>query len=811
MLKNYLKIAIRNSIRHKLHTIINTLSLSIGIACGILILLFINEELTFDSFHTKADGIYRLWLEEKYEGEEFVNSVTPLVLAGELKSNFPEVKRITQYHPNNTIVKVGDETFNEIMNLVSPDFFEIFDFETIEGSTISIFTNRNDLVLSKDYALKYFGENDPIGEVLDVQIGDGFYPMTVKAVVETHANSSIQFDILASNLNNDKLFREGMLKSWYNVITETYILTDVLMSEMEAKLPDLVKQGHREDYEEGAFVFHLQPLKDIHLNTEIPAGYVAVSDPQYAYILGFIAFFIILLGSINFVTLSIGKSVYRAKEVGVRKVSGAVKSQLAFQFLSESLVIAFLSGLFGLILAYLVLPAFNELANRQLELILTPFILVVFGVLVLVIGLGAGIYPAMVLSNFQPITVLKGNVNIGRGKQNFRKGMVIVQFVISIFLLTTTLLMQRQLNFLQDKHLGYDSESILTVPVNAPFKGGMFATMENAYKSAVLYKQELDKNSNIVSSGIAYQKFGDLSWIELGFKDQSDNYRKINHNIVDFDLFRTMGLEVVIGRSFDKSISSDATTAVIVNEAAVKYFGWDNPLERKFEGKRFGTHQIIGVVKDFNYQSLHGKIEPLVMAVNPELILRGSEDVSINSQIAPTLHIKVNQENLKVATDEIQSSWESVFPTEPFTFDFLDERLRAQYEQEESLRQIVSYSSILALVIGALGLFGLVTLAINGRIKEIGIRKVLGASLSNLFYILSKDYILMIFLAMLFSVPVSIYFIKDWMSSFEYRITIPMDVFIISGLAVILISFLTISYNVLKASRAQPVETLKCE
>ncbi len=773
--------------------------------------MFINEELTFDSFHTKSDSIYRLWLEEKYDGEEFVNSVTPLVLAGELKSNLPEVERVTQYHSNSTIVKLGEESFNETIYLASADFFEIFDFQIVEGSVISVFEDRGDIVLSEDYALKYFGINNPIGEVLNVQIGDGFYPMTVKAVVETPSNSSIQFDLLVSDLNNDKLFREGLLKSWYNVITETYILSDVPITEIESKIPDLVKKGLGEDYEEGAYVLHLQPLKDIHLNTDIPAGNVPVSDPKYAYILGFIAFFIILLGSINFVTLSIGKSVYRAKEVGIRKVSGAAKSQLATQFLSESLVIALLSGLCGLLLAYLVLPAFNELASRQLDLTLTPFLLVAFGILVLVIGLGAGIYPALVLSNFKPVTVLKGNVNVGRGKQNFRKGMVILQFVISIFLLTTTLLMQRQLDFLQNKNLGYDTESVLMVSIDAPFKGGLFNTIESAHQSALRYKQELEKIPNVINAGISYQRFGDPSWISLGFKDQTGNYRNINHTIVDFDLIETMGIEMVEGRSFDKSISSDENSAVIVNEATVRYFGWENPLEGKFEGKRFAAHKVIGVMKNFNYQSLHGRIEPLVISINPELMIRGAGDISIFSTIAPSIHLKVNQANLTTVTSEIQASWEAVFPNQPFAFDFLDERLKTQYQQEESLREIVSYSSILALVIGALGLFGLVTLAINGRIKEIGIRKVLGASVQHLFYILSKDYVVMILLALIFSVPFSIYFIRDWLSSFEYRMRLPWDVFLIAGLVIVLISFLTISYNVLKASKMQPVETLKCE
>jgi len=812
MLRNYLKISARNLVKHKLHTIINTLSLSIGIASGLLILMFINEELNFDQFHSKSNQIYRIWMKEKYDGgREFINSVTPLVLASELRTNFPEVQAVTQYHPNSTIVRNGSESFNETVKIVGPDFFKIFDFNLVKGSTLSVFADQNDLVISDEMAIKYFGDNDPIGEVLELQLGDGYFPMTVKAVVEVPANSSIQFDLLISSLNNSKLYREGALKSWYNVMTETYVLTEASSSDLGAKFPAFVKKSLGERYEEGSYAFYLQPLTDIHLNTEIPAGNVPVSNPQYAYILGFIALFIILLGSINFITLSLGKSIYRAKEVGVRKVSGAFKSQLAAQFLSEALLISFISGLLGLILTWMALPIFNELADRQLVLAFSPFLLLVFGLLIIIIGLGAGFYPAIVLARFKPIAVLKGNVGIGQGKQRFRKGMVIVQFVISIFLLTSTLLMQRQLDYIQNRNLGFETESIITVPIDAPFKGGLFATLESAHQSAILLKQELDKNPGIISSGIAYQQFGDNNWIGIGFDDQLGNYKETNHTIVDFDLFETMGLEMVEGRAFDEDISSDANSAVIVNEAAVSYFGWDNPLEARFEGKRFEAHQIIGVVKDFNYQSLHGKVEPLVISINRELVLRGAEDVSFHSAVAPSLHLKVYGENINSVLDELQATWVKLFPLKPFAFDFVDQKLRAHYDQERSLRQIVTYSSILAIIIGALGLFGLVTLAVNGRIKEISIRKVLGASGNSIFYLLSKDYVLMILIALVLSIPFSVYFINNWLSEFEYRISLPVDVFLISGVVVAAISFLTISYNVIRATRTQPAESLKCE
>ena len=308
------------------------------------------------------------------------------------------------------------------MTLVSPGFFKIFDFPVVYGSTVSVFEDRNDLVLSKVHARKYFGERDPIGEVLDLQVGDTFVPMTVKAVLEVPSNSSHQFDLLVSNLNNDRFFREGALRSWYNVVTDTYLLTETPGQELENKLPDMVKQALGEDYEEGAYVFHLQPLEDIHLNTDIPLGNVPVSDPQYAYILGFISLFIILLGGINFITLSIGRSIYRAKEVGVRKVSGAVKPQLTMQFLSESLLIAVIAGLMALVIAYIMIPVFNELADRQLEMTFTPWLAVVFFMLILIIGFGAGFYPALVLASFKPVTILKGQRNRRSGKTDIQEG-----------------------------------------------------------------------------------------------------------------------------------------------------------------------------------------------------------------------------------------------------------------------------------------------------------------------------------------------------------------------------------------------------
>lgn len=798
--------------KHKLHTIINTLGLAVGIASCLIISSFINDEFTFDTFHSNSEKIYRVYLEERYEGgEEFSNSVTPLILAETLKSSFPEVDATTQYHQTATLVKKDGETLEESLDIVSPGFFDLFDFEVLAGSTQGIFQNQSDLVLTEAYAEKYYQDYDPIGKTLEMRIGDTYYPMTVKAVVANPpSNSSIQFDLLISDLNNKRLYRAGMLKSWYNVFTETYLLTSEDPQRLTAKLPTMVRQVLGEDYEEGSYVFHLQSLTDIHLNTEIPVGNVPVSDPKYAYILGFIAFFIILLASINFITLSIGKSIYRAKEVGIRKVAGAIKSQLATQFLTESLLIAFVSGIAGLILTSIALPVFNELAQRQLQFEFSTFLGLSFTILIFVVGIGAGIYPAVVLSSFKPILILKGKLGVGAGRQNFRKGMVVAQFVISIFLLTTTLLMTYQIDYLQNKNLGFNSESVLTVDIDAPFKGSFFTTLEDAWKNAELFQQSISSDPNVLSTAIAAQKFGNGAWISLGFKDKLDNYHSFNYNIIDSEYAGTMQMKFVQGRDFDPKISSDQNSALIVNEAMMKYFNWDNPLSERLPGD-FDEHMIIGVVKDFNYESLHGKVEPLAMSINPKFVLRGVSDVSFFSTPAPVLHIKVANSNISQAISSMEKSWEELFATRPFAFDFVDERLKTQYTQEQNLKQIVTYASGLSILIATMGLFGLVTLATNGRVKEIGIRKVLGASEKTILYLLGKEYVVMIVVALLLSIPLSIYFINDWLNSFEYRTALPLEIFLLAGGIIAGISFLTISYNVIKASKAAPAETLRSE
>ena len=814
MLKSYLIISFRNIVKNKLHTLINTLGLSIGIACGLITSLFIQEELTFDSMHSQADNIYRIWMHEKYgNGEEYINSVTPAILSSQLVEDFPEVEEVTQYHAANTVVRRDNESFSENVTLVGPGFFRIFDFEIISGTLINALEGKNDIVLTSQFANKLFGSDDEevVGNTLDLQLGENYYSFVVQAVLQDPpSNSSLKFDMLISSENNSKLFRERALTSWYNVFAETYILTKSAKSDLEAKFPNMIEKVLGERYEEGTYSLYLQPLKDIHLNTEIPAGNVPVSDPKYLYILGFISLFILLLASINYVTLSISRSVYRAKEVGMRKVSGARKEQLATQFLMEALLITACSALIALLLSYFALPVFNELADKDLKLILKPETLYTLVGIIILVSLGSGIYPALVLSSFKPVSILKGDVNVGKGKQNFRKGLVIFQFAISIFLLSTTLLMKRQLDFLQAKNLGYDSESILTIGVPAPFKGGLLKTLENSKTSADLLHQELAGIPGILKSGISYQRFGDGSWINIGFHDELENYHEFNYTVVDEGFIEAMDITVSQGRYFNRAISSDENSAVIVNQALVDYFNWEEPLSENL-GEGFLSHQVIGVVEDFNYESLHGKVEPLVMSINPEIIFKGAENVSFFNPVMPTLLLKYQRNNPEAVLNQIEAAWLRVFPLIPFEYDFVSERLKAQYEQDRSLGKIVSYASYLAVLIGVLGMFGLVTLSLNARIKEVGIRKVLGASEKTIFYLLSREYLLIVIVAFILSIPFSILFVNDWLTSFEYRISLPIEVFLFSGLSILLIAFLSIGYNVIRVSRSQPVDSLKYE
>lgn len=815
MLINYIKIAFRNIWKAKLHSIITFTGLSTGIACCLLIVLFVKDEWTFDDFHSKAERIYRGWTYENYgENEVFFNTVTPYPLGPALKDNYSEVEDFVRINNLNLEIKVGEDSFNEQVTVAGQSFFDFFDFESVLGKPSLALDDKNAAILTERMSQKLFGLGNPIGQNIAMDIGDGQRLFTVKSVVANMpTNTSISFDIMISDLNNDVMVSERAMNGWYNVNPETYfLLSETAKAEdIIAKTPALLKNALGENYVEGEYQIGLQPLLDIHLNNEMPTGIAPVSDPKYAYILVAIAGLILLLGCINFVTLSVSKSINRAREVGVRKVVGARRNQLMSQFLSEAVVTAFISIALGLVLSVLSLNLFNELSGKQLlfEFDLVMALSVVL--LLVIIGVISGSYPALLLSGLKPVSILKGSKSSSGSKQGLRKALVAIQFVLTIFLISTTLLMQDQLSFLQSKNLGYDKEQVIITQLNVEQGGGLVSRVAKGMETAQLMLNELDGKEGVVTAGVANHAFGSGGWTNVGFTDTKDNYRTFDMLVTDANFIGSMKMKIVEGRAFDKNNISDSRRSIIINEAFADAFGFDNAVGMQLPGKNFEDHEIIGVVENFNYNSLHAEVEPLLMVMNPGVIFAGIENVGIGSNPFPKMFVRLEANKLQEGIASMKAVWEKVTNGEEFQYDFVDQTLATQYSAEQNLSKIVSIACILAIVIGCMGLFALASLNMENRIKEVSIRKVLGASQGIILTMLSKEYIYLILISMVISVPLTLYVISEWLESFAYRVEVGAGVFILTGGLTLVIALLTISYNAIKVSLKQPAETLKYE
>ncbi|HNP06457.1 MAG TPA: ABC transporter permease [Cyclobacteriaceae bacterium] len=815
MLKNYLKIAFRSLLRSKTHSIINILGLGIGIACCILIVLFVKDEWTFDTFHTKADRIYRVWAREDYGKDEvFFYTVTPFPMGPTLKDNFAEVEYQVRINNIGPQVKLGENLFSERVTIGGKDFFKVFDFDVEKGDTQTALEGANNVVITKRMAVKYFGESEPINKVLAIQLGDDFQDFAVKAVVkDVPTNSSIQFDILISDLNYPKLYSERALTSgWFNITPETYVLLrkDASASQLEKKIQPFMKTVLGSDFD-AKYEVGLQPLTDIHLNTYYPAGIAPVSNPKYAGILAAIALLILIVACINFVTLSVGRSIKRAKEVGIRKVVGAERKHVIFQFIGEAVIVTIISLVVGVLLSYLNLPLFNDLSGKQLVIEANGFMLLVSLTTVLIIGLLAGSYPAFVLSGFRPVTILKGNITTGSSKQGLRKVLVGVQLVLAIFLISSTLVMRDQLEYLQNKDMGFNKEQLMAIQMNVPGNFRLTERIRKGFENVQPFKNELGKINGVAEVFAASHDFGNGTWTQVGFTDEGDSYRTFNLNVIDADYLPAMKIEMVEGRNFSEENLSDKRRSVIVNEALVKSYGMTDPVGKRLPGKNFEDHEIIGVVKDFNYASLYTSVEPLVLVMDVEVIAAGIENINIDNNPTPKLMVRLQPGNMNSTIDEVKSVWDKLTNGEEFAFTFVDDAMAAQYRADQNLGKIISIATILAMLIGGLGLYALASLAMQNRTKEISIRKVMGATEQSLLALLSKDYLYLVGGSLLLSVPMTYFIMTNWLQSFEYKVSISWQVFVFAGGISLVVAIVTISYQAIKTAWSQPAKTLKYE
>ena len=805
MFRNYFKVAFRHLIRNKGYTTINILGLATGITCCILIMLFMRSEFSYDKFHGKSDRIYRAWVREHYEKQDdIIDIITPLPLAGALQTSYPEIESTCRVFNLNSLVKTGEQSFSEELRMVDSTFFRIFDFALLQGDRNNPFPTDNSIILTEATAKKYFGKENAVGKTIELQLANEKVMFSVSGIVRSAPEeSSIKYNALISFSNGKYLFSPRTMKAWFNVSPETYVLLrkNVKATMLAAKFPSMVKQNLGEDYKEGGYTVSLQPIAQIHLDTSLPAGIEPTSNPKYSYILLTIGILVLLVACINFITLSVGRSATRALEVGVRKVLGAERQQLVRQFWGEAVLLTVISFIIGIALTMMLVKPFNQIVNRQLSLHFDAIFIGYCLLIILVIGLLAGLYPAIILSGFKPVEILKGKLKVGTSAGLFRKALITGQFVTSIAMIVCTFVIGNQLHYLQNKDLGYHKEQVVIIPTNKPRLKGM--------ELAQLYRNELMKQPQIISATTSIMSFSETPWINIGYTDDKNVYRNIQFNAVDPYFIRTMGMQIVQGRDFSADNPADNMSSMIVNEALVKEYGWSDAIGRKLPGRM--EQQIVGVVKDFNYQSLHTKIQPLAMVIKPDTFFRRIQDISFAAPLQPRISVRLRAGNISTDLAILKQVWKSVAPDQEFEYHFLDESIAAQYRQEQRTGKIVQIASALSIFIACIGLFGLTTLVIVRRTREIGIRKVLGASVGTIVRLLSAEFLRLIVIAAIIAFPLAWWLMNNWLQDFAYRVNIDWWIFLAAGIVALTIAFVTISFQAIKAALNNPVKSLRTE
>lgn len=819
--KNNFKIAWRVLRRDKFNTSINLLGLTVGITCFLLLGLYVRQEVSYDQFHSKKDHIYRLVLNEDYgDGRTFYNSTTPLRFESMLEENFPEVERGVQYIRRTHLVGRGEKRINEPISLISQDFFQMFDFELFYGNPDEPFSSKSGLLISRNYAQKYFGEMDVVGKVLAIQINDEIRDFVVEGVfADIPKESSIRFDLAMSIEMGRDLYSERAYTAWFNIVPETYIqlkegidpasLNEKIQDVVMSHLADLDMGG--EPIERGQYGIEFQPLTDIHLNPDVPLGYAPVGNPQYVAILGAIGLLVIIIACINYATLSIGQSLKRSKEVGVRKVLGAFGSSLTIQYLLEGVILTLIAMAIGAILAFLLVPTFNLLTGTDLELEFEWWHILIYVSLAFIIGLVSSIYPAVVQSRFKAISVLHGSSQ-STDKIKARKGMVVFQFIITVFLISTSLLIRQQVNFLQNKDLGVKYDAVVSARLHAsPEAQGITAMTQTAMQNGEILKAKLEKYPEITQIGMGSHVFGSNGWAHYGFNDKDGNFKRFRLLVANAEYLELFDLQVKEGRLFESGNTLDERQGVLLNPAAVTLLGLDNPVGAQLPGDEFGDHQILGVTEEFHFSSLHNSIEPLIIVQNPRLILMGISDLDISDSFVPKLVFRFAGSNLLDATEILQKEWEASFPNESWNYEFVDDRIKSQYESEARMNKLITVATVLSILIASLGLLGLSLLVVNSKVKEIGIRKVMGASAFSIFRLLAKGFSIQILIAIALSIPLTILLMNQWLENFAYRTDIGAGLFIVSAILSTLVAALVIVYQTTRAARVNPVESLRTE
>lgn len=805
MFRNYLKLTLRNLWRNKIFSAINILGLSLGIAICLLIMLFIRQEWSYDRFHKNADSIVRVIFKGAVNGQLMKEANVMPPTAQTLLEHFPEVQAVTRLRRNSIILRLADNASKEDRFVFAdPNFFSFFTFPLLEGNASQVLQEPNTIVITRAIAHKYFGDADPIGKVLTTSDGMGNYRVT-GVMKDMPVNSHFHFDLVASMTGNP----EAKSTSWMESSFFTYLQlkpgTDY--KALEAKLPHIVDQyigpqflasmGYSlSDYRrQGNDVgLYLQPLTSIHLHSDMtPATELEPNgDVRYLYIFGAVAVFMLLIACINFMNLSTAGATKRAREVGVRKVLGSDRAGLIRQFLSESLVLTFISMAVAVVLLYVALPAFNDLTGKALHfsLLSDPWLLpglLLFG---LCTGLFAGSYPAFMLSSFTAARVLKGNTVVGKRGFTLRSGLVVFQFFVSITLIVSTVVVYRQLEYIQHKKLGYDKNQVLIIQDTY-----LLGAQQEAFYQSLLHDARVQSvsNSSYLPAGVSNNNNFFVYTTEKTQQTKALRY------YVDYNYIATMGMQMAMGRNFSQQFGTDSAAAIL-NETAVKALRLEgNPIgqlvNRSIE-KSPGINQyhVIGVVKDFHFRSMHEAISPLIMTFSP---LNGS------------LIVKIRTSDVHGLVASLEQQWKAAHPPAPFVYSFLDDRFKETYNAELKTSRTLGIFACLTILVACLGLFGLATFTAEQRTKEIGVRKVMGANVPDIVALLSKDFLKLVLVANVLALPLAWYVMRLWLQDYAYHTSMNVWIFFAAAALAVLVALVAVGFQSIKAALVNPVRSLR--
>lgn len=798
MFKNYFKTAFRNLSRNKIYSLINIAGLSIGLACAILIMLYVKDEVSFDRFHQNVKNIYRIVSEQTYEGQKHKDPNTGFFQGPRFHQNVPGIQSFVRVQSGTEDIKTGTEIHSQELLKVDSNFFSVFTFPLLYGNKKSCLKEPHSIVLSEDAAEKQFGTADAVGKTVMVkeEENDGFVPYKVTAVAKrSPQNSSLRFEVLLPFKESAEDAKNN--DNWFNFFLNTFVVLDAnskvntVQNQMQRFYEKDAGKTYKQMQEKYGNIgsmgkYFLQPYTEMHMSTELPAqnGLSNASNPLYSYILSGIALFVLLIACINFINLTVARSVKRAKEIGIRKVIGGDRKQLIIQFLGESFLLCIIAFLFSILLVEIILPLFNELANKKLALsyLFDAKLVAAYISLFFITGLLAGFYPALVLSGYNPVQTLYSRFNIA-GKNYLQKSLVVLQFTLASFLIIATFTIYAQFNYLTTEKLGYDDSNLVIVNKNM---------LKHA--DASVFKSELMKNPNVTS--VSAKNGGSWGTVARNAVDSTINF---TYETVDENYLPLLKIQLVQGRNFSASFPSDSNNSVIVNESFVKQAGWKNPIGETvnfwYNNQKYS---VIGVVKDYHYQSLNQKIGPQLFTMK-------------NDNLYGIYLIKIKPNTQTASLKFIQKTFKQFYPLNPYSYVFKDEQNLKDYEDVNKWKQILLFGAVLTIFISCIGLFGLSVLSTEKRTKEIGIRKVLGASVNNVVTILSKDFLTLVIIALVIAAPLAYMAANKWLESFPYRITLNAWLFASAALLVILIALFTVSFQAIKAAIANPVKSLRTE